>query len=54
MFCAFLVIWDFLEYFEFKKESRATRTKSNPAVGSFGGKESVVERTARDTTSRER
>ena len=31
MFC---VIWDFLEYFKFVKESRA-RTKSHPAVGSW-------------------
>ena len=31
MFC---VIWEFLEYFKFVKESRA-RTKSHPAVGAW-------------------
>ena len=55
----FLVIWGFLEYFKFEKESRTTRTKSPPAGRKLGrqpvGKDSaVVERTAGDTTDRER
>ena len=36
-FVLFLIIWGFLEYFKFEKESRATRTKSHRAVGSGRG-----------------
>ena len=36
MSCVFLIVWDFLEYINFDKESIAKRTKSNPVVGSLG------------------
>ena len=42
MFCVFLVVWDFLKYFKFEKESTAfERTKSHPAVRSLGGNRSI-------------
>ena len=57
MFCVLGAFWN---HFEFEKESGSSfrRTKSHPAIGRLGGyrsaKSTAVERTAGDTTGRER